>query len=226
MLLCALLWAATAVAGSAQTARPNLEGVWKLSTPTIVLKPLSGAVPFTPEGRKQYNENRRLKAQGKYDDYDITRSRCSTPGVPRLMLTPMRFKIWNRLDVVTLDFEWNRAIRQIDLRGVKTEPKLVPDMNGVSKGHWEGDTLVAVTDDFAGRTLWDDLMPQSLDAKVTERFRLIDPNTLENRITVEDPTSFARPWDAVLTYTRQPDALFPEDICLDRVGAGKSAFPE
>jgi hypothetical protein len=99
-------------------------------------------------------------------------------------------------------------------------------MAGTSVGRWEGDTLVAVTNDFTGRTLWDDLMPQSLDAKVTERIRLIDSDTLEDRITAEDPVNFTRPWEAVLTYKRQPDALFPEDICIDRTLNGKSAFPE
>ena len=227
VLFGALLWMGAAGLAAAQMAAPpNLEGVWKIATPTIVLKPTSGAIPFTSEGRRQYNANKKLKASGNHDEYDVTRSRCSTPGVPRLMLTPMRFKIWQRLGVVTFDFEWNRAIRQIDLRGVKTQPKLVPDMTGTSVGHWEGDTLVAVTNDFTGRTLWDDLMPQSPDAKVTERLRLIDASTLEDRITVEDPANFTRPWDAVLTYKRQPDALFPEDICLDRVSAGQPAFPK
>jgi hypothetical protein len=226
-LLGALIAAgATAPAAAQAAAPPNLEGVWKQAMPTIVLKPVAGSVPFTAEGRKQYNANKKVKASGKFADYDITRSSCSTPGVPRLMLTPMRFKIWHRLGVVTFDFEWNRAIRQIDVRGGKPAPKLVPDMTGTSTGHWEGETLVAVTNDFTGRTLWDDLMAQSPDAKVTERFRLIDSDTLEDRITAEDPVYFSHPWDAVLTYRRQPDALFPEDVCTDRLSAGQPAISE
>ena len=43
---------------------------------------------------------------------------------------------------------------------------------------------------------------------------------------MEDAANFTRPWEAVLTYKRQPDALFPEDICIDRTLNGKSAFPE
>lgn len=203
----------------------DLEGVWKIATPTNSLRPVSGSVPFTAEGRKLYDENRKLEALGKLDDYDITRSRCSTPGVPRLMLLPMRFKLWNRLGVVTFGFEWNQAIRQIDMRGVKTDPKLVPDMAGTSEGHWEGDVLVAVTNDFTGRTLWDRLMPQSPEATVVERFRLIDPDTLEDRVTINDPTNFTRTWDAVLTYKRQPAAFFAQDICLDRLKAHEPAIP-
>jgi hypothetical protein len=112
-----LIWIGCTALAAAQSAGPSrLEGVWKLASPTTELKPVSGAVPFTAEGRKQYAQNKKLKAQRKYADYDITRSSCSTPGVPRLMLTPIRFKIWNRLGVVTFDYEWNRAIRQIDMR--------------------------------------------------------------------------------------------------------------
>ncbi|TPG54287.1 hypothetical protein [Sphingomonas glacialis] len=226
--------AAVALGGSgtalAQTAAPNLEGVWKIVTPSATLKPLSGPIPFTAEGRKDYDANRKLKAAGTYDAYDITLSRCSSPGVPRLALTPMRFKIWYRQGVVTFDYEWNRAIRQINV-GVPLQPDLmgqglVPTMTGKSKGHWEGDTLVSVMEGGSDRTLIDDLVPHGFDLKVTERFRLTDPDTLEDRITVEDPAYFSKPWDSVVTYKRQPDAIFAEDVCLDRVAAHQPAFPK
>ena len=230
VLASALAAAGIAASAAAQPATPNLEGVWKLAAPTNTLKPVSGPVPFTAQGRKQYEENRRLKAKGAYDDYDITISRCSNPGPTRLMLTPLRFKIWQRFGVLTFDFEWNRALRQIDASGLppKDDPLgrgLVPTMTGTSKGHWEGDTLVAETTNISDRTLLDDLVPHTNDMKVTERFRLVDADTLEDRITIEDADYFKRPWDALLTFKRQPDALFPEDVCLDRHDAHQPAIP-
>lgn len=228
-----LLAAAVLGIGSAATAQgapANFEGTWKIATPVTSLKPLSGPVPFTADGRKAYDTNRKLRAQGKIDDYDITLSRCSNPGVPRLALTPMRFKIWNRQNVVTFDYEWNRALRQINV-GVPPQPDLmgqglVPTATGKSKGHWEGDTLVSVMDGGSDRTLIDDLIPHGYDLKVTERYRLIDADTLEDRITIEDPAYFSRPWQAVVTYKRQPDAIFAEDVCLDRLAAKQPAFPK
>lgn len=218
-----------ASAGTAQSAAPNLEGVWKIATPTASLRPVSGEVPFTADGRKAYEANKKLKAQRKFDEYDITLSRCSNPGVPRLALTPMRFKIWYRQGVVTFDYEWNRALRQINV-GVPPQPDplgqgLVPTMTGKSKGRWEGDTLVSVMEGGSDRTLIDDLIPHGYDLQVTERYRLIDVDTLEGRITIEDPAYFTRPWDAVVTYKRQPDAIFAEDVCLDRIEAKQPAFP-
>jgi hypothetical protein len=208
----------------------SLEGVWKIAKPTSVLKPTSGPVPFTEEGRKHYEENKQLKARGAYDDYDIATSRCSNPGVPRLMLTPWRFKIWQRQGVLTFDYEWNRALRQIDTGGVPRDPDilgsgLVPSMTGDSVGHWEGKTLVAQTTNMSDRTLIDDLVPHSADAKITERLRLVDRNTLEDRITIEDPAYFTHPWSGTVTYKRQPAALFPEDICLDRLDAHQPTLP-
>lgn len=227
------LLAAAAIAGSAaaQPATPNLEGVWKLAAPTKTLKPVSGSVPFTEAGRKRYEQNKRLQAKRAYEDYDIAHSRCSSPGTPRLMLVPGRFKIWQLFGVVTFDFEWNQAIRQINAS--KLPPKLdfigeglVPSMTGNSVGHWEGDTLVAETTNLSDRTLLDDLAPHTVDLKVTEHIRLVDADTLEDRITIEDPEYFTRPWDAVLTFKRQPDALFEEDVCLDRLDAKQPVFAQ
>jgi hypothetical protein len=226
----ALMAAGIAASAAAAPAGPNLEGVWKIVTPTTTLKPVDGPIPFTAQGRKQYEENKRLQAKRAYDDYDITLSRCNSPGTPRLMLTPERFKIWQRFGVLTFDFEWNRALRQIDASGLPPvgDPLgmgLIPKMTGISKGHWEGDTLVAETTNFSDRTLLDDLVPHTADMKVTEHLRLVSPDTLEDRITIDDPAYFARPWDAVVAYKRQPDALFPEDVCLDRHDAHRPVFP-
>jgi hypothetical protein len=226
----ALAAAGIAASAAAQPATPSLEGVWKIAVPTKVLKPISGPVPFTAQGRKQYEANKRLQAKGAYDDYDITLSRCNSPGTPRLMLTPERFKIWQQFGVLTFDFEWNRALRQIDASGLPPKEDflgmgLVPTMTGTSKGHWEGDSLVAETTNISDRTLLDDLVPHTLDMKVTEHLRLVDPDTLEDRITIDDAAYFNRPWDAVVTYKRQPAALFPEDVCLDRHDAHQPAVP-
>lgn len=204
------------IAHGQSVARPDFEGTWKIAQPSNSLKP-SMPVLLTAGGRKNLEQNKRLRSRHKYDDYDITVSRCSSPGVPRLMLTPMRFKIWQRLGVVTFDFEWNRALRQIDLRGRAVVPLLAPQMTGQTSGRWDGDTLVAETVDVSDRTLIDEIMPHSSDMKVTERFRLIDADTLEDRITIDDPVYYAKPWGGVITYTRQPDTpFFPEHVCLER----------
>ena len=81
-------------------------------------------------------------------------------------------------------------------------------------------------DSPSDRTLIDELVPHGYDLKVTERYRLIAPDTLEDRITIEDPAYFTKAWDVVVIYKRQPDMIFAEDICLDRIEAKQPAFPK
>jgi hypothetical protein len=214
----------------------NLEGTWKITVPQPAFKPEGGSIPYTDLGRKRYAENKLNLAKGAYDQYDYATSRCASPGLPRLMLTPERFRIWQRPGWIAFQFEWNRLWRQIDL-GKLTQPQLrvAPDsifgaddaLVGravpISKGHWEGDTLVVETQGFQDNTLIDNLVPHGFDLKTTERIRLKGADTLEDHITIEDSRFFKRPWQTVVTYRRQPDDGFPENVCLDTRGADGAA---
>ena len=209
----------------------SMEGTWKITAPQAAFKTEGGSIPFTPRGRERYQENKRLQRQGKLDEYDYAKARCASPGLPRLMITPERFRIWQRPGIVTIRFEWNRLFRQIDMgdlipqtrvgEGASTfggpgnDDALVGRAVPISKGKWEGDTLVVTTEGFADNTLIDDLVPHGYDMKLTERIRLRDNDTLEDRITIEDPEYFTKPWQTIVTYKRQPDEAFPQSVCLD-----------
>jgi len=203
-------------------------GAWEIIAPQAALTPESGAVPLTPVGRKRYLENKHNQAKGNYDAYDWATSRCASPGLPRLMLTSDRFRIWQRPGLLMFQFEWNRLFRQIELPGLLKEQIRVGSVAPVggyddvftgrsvpiAKGHWEGDTIVATTEGFSEDTLIDNLIPHGDKLKLTERIRLKDADTLEDRITVEDPDYFTHPWQTVIVYKRQPDVAFPENVCL------------
>ena len=213
---------------------PDINGAWTLATSQTLLVPVDRApIPFTADGKLSYEANKARAAKGDYS-FDATMTRCSSPGLPRLMLTPMRFRIFQRPTIVVFSFEWNRLARQIDMPGSFTElhklsanynDTVVGTMKGVTKGHWEGDTLVAESSQFANGKLLDNLLLGSDDLQLRERFRLRDRNTLEDRITITDPQAFTRSWDTVLTYKRAADEAFPEDVCLDRRDAGQAPLP-
>lgn len=232
--LCCLLSGLLALRSASASEGAQLEGTWKIGAPQSSFKPVGGTLPFTVEGRRRYEQNKRLQAARNYDEYDYTMSRCASPGVPRIMLTPDRFRIYQRPDYIQLTFEWNRLIRQIALPGItpqeeapiskRDSPSEFGTLRGQSVGRWEGNTLVVVTDQFT-EALIDDLIPHGYSLKVIERFRLTDTDTLEDRITIEDADYFTQPWETVVTYKRQPDMPFKEDICLDRLGAGESPLP-
>ena len=233
-----LTMAAALLSARALAADPvNLEGTWKLSAPQPAFKPEGGSIPFTAFGRKRYAQNKRNLASGAYEEYDYATARCASPGVPRLMLTPLRFRIWQRPGWIAFQFEWNRLLRQVAL-GSLTQPQvnltsgpgnseddaLVGRAIPISKGSWERDTLVVDTEGFRDNTLLDNLVPHGYDLKTTERIRLKDANTLEDHISIEDPKYFTRPWQTVVSYQRQPDDPFPENVCLDtRTADGAAA---
>lgn len=210
----------------------DFSGTWKIASPRSSILADRRAIPFTAQGKKQYEDNVRLKAKKDFS-FDLTTSRCSSPGMPRVMLTPMRLRIFQDPQVMTIGFEWNRVRRaigmpglppQISLFGAAEDAKLVGTKMGTARAQWEGNTLTIVTKDIADTTLLDDLIPHGFDLKVTERLTLKDADTLEDRITIEDPEYFTKPLETVLTYKRQPDAIFPEDVCLDR-SFGKPPLP-
>jgi hypothetical protein len=216
------------VAMSAET--PNFEGVWELAKPQTLLMPAdNGSIPFTDAGRKQYEDNKAAAAKGDHS-FDLTMSRCSSPGLPRMMLAPKGFKLIQRPEVITVIFQWNHVSRQVNLRQgpplIKAADDALPTMKGTTTGHWEGSALVTHSVNFDNKLL-DNLVPNDDGLELSEHIRLRDANTLEDRITITDPDMFTKPWDTVLTFKRLPDTTFPfaEDVCLDRKDAGQAAWP-
>jgi len=102
-----------------------------------------------------------------------------------------------------------------------------PSAMGFSQGHWEGDVLTIRTEKVIETSLLDNAgMPHGIDLKVTEQLRLVSQDVLENRIRIEDPETFTKPWETVVTYRRQAAAPQYEDVCLDRIYSGQPAVKE
>jgi hypothetical protein len=96
---------------------------------------------------------------------------------------------------------------------------------GTAAGRFEGEALVIVTRGLMSATVLDSMgMPHSDDLVMTETYRLVGDDVLENRIRFEDAATFAAPWETVVTYRRQPGARIREDVCLDRIRQGEPAI--
>ena len=76
---------------------------------------------------------------------------------------------------------------------------------GVSRGHWEGDSLVVETKNFKRET---SLPGSGADTHLIERFTRTDANTLMYEFTVTDPTTWTRPWTAVVPMARSEDPIY------------------
>jgi len=70
-------------------------------------------------------------------------------------------------------------------------PSHVRQWWGDSRGRWEGDTLVVDVTNFSPKS---DYQGARENLHLIERWRRIDANTLEYMVTIEDPTTWTRPW--------------------------------
>jgi hypothetical protein len=66
---------------------------------------------------------------------------------------------------------------------------------GTARGRWDGDTLVVEVTSLNGKG-WFDSTGQfySENTRMVERWRLVDANTIDYEVTIDDPTIYTRPW--------------------------------
>ena len=79
-------------------------------------------------------------------------------------------------------------------------PSHVRQWWGDSRGHWEEETLVVDVTNFSPKS---DFLGARENLHLTERWRRLDANTLEYVVTIEDPTTWTRPWTARQEMTIQ-----------------------
>jgi hypothetical protein len=142
-------------------------------------------------------------------------------GIPASYFRPRPFEILQLPDRAVMLFEVGNFWRIIYMDGREFPEVPLHTWNGYSIGHYEGDTLVIETRHIIGWVSegvqrWLDRLghPFSDEVIVTERIRRIDDETLENRITVDDPIAYERPWTGVMTF-RKRDFELAEFICQE-----------
>lgn len=197
---------------------PNFNGIWVrtgsfLFDPAI-RDPLLMKPPYKPEWMAEFDAHRNKVAQTGVNTLDPTAG-CIPPGMPRMMSVVYPMEILMTPGQVTIITEWMGQIRRVFTDG-RPHPE-DPDITyvGHSTGHWDKDTLVIDTVAMKGDTMLDQTgMKHSPDIHVIERMRLIDPQTLENQLTLEDPVAFTRPWTVTRIFKRaKPGEEMREFVC-------------
>jgi hypothetical protein len=97
-------------------------------------------------------------------------------------------------------FQWEHTLREVWLDGRalpsgESLDNLGPAFYGHSVGRWEGDTLVVDTVGLDPRPWLDgNGNPKGFQARIEERWRKVDADTLELRMNLYDPEHYTAPW--------------------------------
>ena len=119
---------------------------------------------------------------------------------------------------------FQEKIHDFRLVSVTDEPDLpdhVRQWLGVSRGHWEGDTLVVETKNFHAQA---DFVGSGVDRHVVERFTRRGEDAIEYSFTVTDPSVWTRPWSAMVPWRAAEGPLF-EYACHEGKTIQHAAHP-
>jgi hypothetical protein len=90
--------------------------------------------------------------------------------------------------------------RNIPVTNAPHLPGHVRQWWGDSRARWEGSTLVVDVTNFSPKA---DYQGARENLHLVERWRRIDANQIEYTVTIEDPTTWTRPWTVTQTLNRQ-----------------------
>jgi hypothetical protein len=138
--------------------------------------------------------------------------RCITRGVPAAIFPTVynaNIRIVQGPGTVAITYEMIHNTRLIPIVSAAHVGSAIRGYEGDSRGHWEGDTLVVDTANFSNKTSY---RGSGETLHLIERFRR-DRDGLQYEVTVDDPTTWTKPWTAALTLEKQPDDSLFEYAC-------------
>jgi hypothetical protein len=149
---------------------------------------VGGEIPYKPEALAKRDENR---AGWPAADPE---AKCYMPGIPRATYMQYPFQIvQGEGDTILFAYTYANANRPVFMRDHQIAP--VDLWMGRSNGSWDGDTLVIEVNSNIEDTWLDRAGNHHSSAMlVTERYTLIDENTIDYQATIDDPETFTRPW--------------------------------
>jgi len=178
---------------------------------SLIIDPPDGKIPaLTPEAQKRQADLAEYRRQHPGDgpeDFSLA-NRCilwATAGPPMLPgAYNNNYQIVQAPGYVVILVEMIHDARIIPIDGGPHLPSGVHQWLGDSRGHWEGDTLVVETTNFNNKT---NFRGAGENMKLTERFKRADANTISYEFTVNDPSSFSKPWTAQIPMNKTTDPV-------------------
>ncbi len=179
---------------------------------SMVIDPADGRIPPMLPAARERQAERQAKNRGHEFDGPENRplaERCLLLQGAGPPTTPTAYNNNTRIvqgpGYVAILVEMGHEARVIPLDGRSHIPQNVRQWKGDSRGHWDGDTLVVETTNFTEKTAF---RGTSEKMKLIERFRRMDPDTLIYQFTIDDPSTYPRPWTAEVPVTKTEGPMF------------------
>jgi hypothetical protein len=210
---------------------PGKKGYWGPSSATTLVQASATAIPMTRDGLlvnisdadKVAPFQPWAKAVFEYRQRTLLKddplARCLPPGGPRQFQTPHGFQFieqpeLGRILVLLGGGDRNWRVIYTDGRPAAQKDEQVLTYYGTSVGRWDKDTLVVDSVGFNER-FWisNSGLPHTEALHLTEKFSRPDFNTLKYEVTIDDPRTYVKPWNAGWTVSWVPDEEIQEFFC-------------
>jgi hypothetical protein len=181
----------------------------------LVVDPPDGKIPaLTPEARLRAQAAGRVRSSflgGPFDgpeDLGLL-DRCITRGVPGSMIPVMygnNYQIVQVPGYVVITYEIIHETRIITVDGRPHLGRNIRQHMGDARGHWDGDSLVVETTNFTAAAAYRGANPTTL--RVIERFTRVSADRIDWTATIDDPSTWTRPWTFGMPLTSDPHGVF------------------
>ena len=210
------------------------ENWYEFGTPTrrtsLILDPPDGRIPpMTFEGQRRLAASMEARRQRAVDypwEGRTMWERCITRALPMSMIPGPynnNYQILQMPGYVAIQYELIHDLRIIPLDGRPHIPENIRQIFGDSRGRWDGNTLVVDVTNFSDVT-HGSLIPAGWPAftnfrgggstmHLVERFTRVDAGTIDYQFTIDDPTTFTRPWTASLPLKKDHITMIYEYAC-------------
>jgi hypothetical protein len=192
-----------------QGATPLERGLW---TPVFGIRdPVAPyeTIPFQPWSKALYDSRQIHELE--------PHARCKASGAARQFMTPYGVEFVELPELQQLyifDVGGPHTFRTVYMDGRAHPADYEATNYGHSVGRWEGDTLVIDTVGYV-EDFWLDRrgVPHTEQLHTIERFTRINKNTIDYRITIDDPGAYTAPFEGGFNLRWNQDEELFEYIC-------------
>ncbi len=191
---------------------------------SMIVDPPNGRFPPLTEAGEMAR-NSRPRGDDTWGDRHIWERCVTRGGMPNAMFPRSynnNMQVFQSPGQVVMLLEQVHELRVVPLDDRPFPPQHVGQWNGISRGRFEGDTLVVETRNLDPRV--SALQPWSVFSShddegsgegltLVERFTRTGPNSLEYEVEVSDTQMYTRPWTVAYPFERMTDQVMYEYAC-------------